>query len=589
MLISIFLCKGQEDTSVFYQLKILSDKAYPPHWHYQSMHSTLKMIDEELRMFEKKAREQGYYEAAVDSVLRGDTFIIARFHLGEKYDWGSIQPGNIPNGVLSGLGIRMSDYEKEKLKQERIPVLMDLILDYYENHGYPFASVSIRNITIQDKKANGQLHIEKGPFIVFDSIFVKGDARVSASFLSNFLGIRPGMPYSEKLYRAIDQKIKSLPFVSVWRQSVVFFVGDKARPAVHLNKRPSDQVNGIIGFAPNTAVGSTNKLLLTGEFQIKLQNLFQSSKSFDLYWRSFRERSQELKAGVQLPYILHSPLGVELRANFLKFDTLYTELEPFVGFQYLFDATNKLKLYYRNKSTNLISVDTNSIKSLKTLPATNAMSNNYYGIVLLFNKLDYIFNPRKGWVADLDLAVGQRIIRKDIRISGLRIPVVGNPAETYSLYDSIQLKTSQLKIAYTASYFLPLKKSSTFMLQVSGEHLVSERIYFNELLRFGGIKSLRGFNEQSFFASSYSILNIEYRYLFGQNSYFQLFWNGAYYEDASVSRNTLFTDMPWGVGSGVNLETASGIFSIYYALGSQNGQPIAVKNGKIHFGITSYF
>ncbi|MCC6690169.1 MAG: hypothetical protein IT235_01425, partial [Bacteroidia bacterium] len=53
--------------------------------------------------------------------------------------------------------------------------------------------------------------------------------------------------------------------------------------------------------------------------------------------------------------------------------------------------------------------------------------------------------------------------------------------------------------------------------------------------------------------------------------------------------NTSVHDTPYGFGAGTSFETKAGIFSLDYALGSQLGNPIYLKSGKIHFGIVSYF
>jgi hypothetical protein len=108
-------------------------------------------------------------------------------------------------------------------------------------------------------------------------------------------------------------------------------------------------------------------------------------------------------------------------------------------------------------------------------------------------------------------------------------------------------------------------------------------------MREGGINSLKGFNEQSIFASNFNMIDIEYRYLIGDDSHIKLFWNGAYYEDKSFGRLNKITDYPWGFGIGGNFETGAGLLSIMYALGKEKNNRFDLRTGKIHFGISSYF
>ena len=48
-------------------------------------------------------------------------------------------------------------------------------------------------------------------------------------------------------------------------------------------------------------------------------------------------------------------------------------------------------------------------------------------------------------------------------------------------------------------------------------------------------------------------------------------------------------DIPYGLGAGINFETKPGIFSISYALGSQQNNPLLFKTAKIHFGFINFF
>jgi hemolysin activation/secretion protein len=130
-------------------------------------------------------------------------------------------------------------------------------------------------------------------------------------------------------------------------------------------------------------------------------------------------------------------------------------------------------------------------------------------------------------------------------------------------------------------------RQATINVGLNGAFLSTDRLYENELTRIGGNSSLRGFDEESIFASTYLIGTLEYRYLLEQNSYLFLFGNGAWYENVAVNRN--IRDWPYGFGAGLSFETKAGIFVISYALGSQFGNPIEFRSAKVHLGISSLF
>ena len=117
--------------------------------------------------------------------------------------------------------------------------------------------------------------------------------------------------------------------------------------------------------------------------------------------------------------------------------------------------------------------------------------------------------------------------------------------------------------------------------------MVNGQLYSNELYRIGGIKTQRGVDEASIYASSYAIGTVEYRFLFEENSNLFLFTDQGWWEDQS--RTPLLTDTPLGFGAGTSFETQAGIFSLTYALGRQFNNPIELRGGKVHFGFTSLF
>ena len=88
----------------------------------------------------------------------------------------------------------------------------------------------------------------------------------------------------------------------------------------------------------------------------------------------------------------------------------------------------------------------------------------------------------------------------------------------------------------------------TFLTHLELDTYHAPSIYQNELYRFGGTNSLRGFNEESIFATTKTILTFEYRFLLDQNSAVFAFFNQGFYENTSLN---YVKDMPYGFGFGI--------------------------------------
>jgi hemolysin activation/secretion protein len=114
----------------------------------------------------------------------------------------------------------------------------------------------------------------------------------------------------------------------------------------------------------------------------------------------------------------------------------------------------------------------------------------------------------------------------------------------------------------------------------------ADTVYANEQIRFGGLKTLRGFDEEALLATSMARVSVEYRFLLDQNSHLLVFFDQALYENRTRS---YYRDMPFGFGAGMSFGTKVGMFSLVYGLGSQFGNPINIRDGKIHVGYLAVF
>ena len=237
-------------------------------------------------------------------------------------------------------------------------------------------------------------------------------------------------------------------------------------------------------------------------------------------------------------------------------------------------GNNYFKAFYKSRQSTLLS--TKGLETITVLPPYADIEANTYGLEINFEKLDYRFNPRKGYTILANASAGNRTILKNSKIN-------------QAVYNGLELKAVQYESEFTGNLFIPLFSKSTLRVRSQSAWFKSRSIFQNELYRIGGIKTLRGFDEESIYSSFYVIGSLEYRYLLEENSYLYFFTDAAYYENLSVSFTGDRYDTPFGFGTGISFETKAGIFSINYALGKQWDNPIFLRSGKVHFGVVNYF
>ncbi|MCO6488330.1 MAG: BamA/TamA family outer membrane protein [Phaeodactylibacter sp.] len=549
----------------------------PPASHADSL-AVIAFLEEKVR----ELRLAAYLEASVDSLAQRDSTFIAYLHLGPAYEWVRLNADSVPELFLNAAGFRERLYQGSPFRFAQLRRLQERLLEYSENHGYPFAQVWLDDIRVGGGQARGRLRLDRGPLILMQKLEVEGDVKISKAYLSNYLGIREGAPYDNGRVLRIRNRIRELPFLKLDEDPIVTFIGDRATLRLLLGKKRASRFDFVIGVLPQNASGrqeNNRNLLITGTFNGELLNQFGLGERIYAAFEQLRPETQELELEFNYPYVLGLPFGADFRFNLYKRDTSYLDIESDLGIQYLFEGGNYIKAFWNNRSSSLLTVNEEQLERLERLPATLDVRNAYFGLEYALQRLDYRFNPRRGWAAFLRGGAGTKRIERNNRIVELGYG---------ELYDTITLRSFQYKLSARLEGYLPLFSRSTIKGGVQGGAIIAEEpVFFNEQFRIGGNRLLRGFDEESIFATNYGVATLEYRLLIGQNSYLYLFGDYAYVEDKTTTRNV--TDQPNGFGAGITFETGVGLFGVSLAYGKQLDNPIDFSAPKVHFGYVSMF
>jgi hypothetical protein len=298
-------------------------------------------------------------------------------------------------------------------------------------------------------------------------------------------------------------------------------------------------------------------------------------------------KSPRLNLAFQQPYIFKTPLGLDFSFDLFKKDSSFLNLNTQIGIQYLVSARQTGKVFFQQFTTNLLTIDTNQIKATLQLPQYIDVSTSNLGVDYQYNNTDYRINPRSGNDLGLTISGGLRKIKRNTTITSLTEDINGNDFDFNSLYDTLQDKAYILKFRGYAAHFFKLNKQSTIKTGLQGGWIQSKDVFKNEIFQIGGYKLLRGFDEESIYATQYAVATAEYRFLIGLNSY--LFG----FTDFGIANNRSYTEKMnhnyLGMGLGIAFETKAGIFNLTYAVGKRNDQNLNLRQSKIHFGFVSLF
>jgi len=536
---------------------------------YKTSHSSKTSITKELNLVYASLINEGFISASIDSVLYDSLICTAYVFIGEKYKWTKLKHNKTDQALLSKLGYAEKLFSNKPFKNSELSTLIEKTLVYCENNGYPFASVKLDSVEVKNSVISAKLSIDKNEFVKLDSLVVEGNGKINPKFLNRYLGIKNGMAYNEAAFKSVSKKIKQLPFLTEKKPPVLRLTDKQNKLYLFLDKKNASQFDGIVGILPN----DKGKTVFTGDVKIKLvNNILKNGETFDINWRRLQTQTQDLKAAIIYPYLFGLPIGVDYNIKIYKKDTSFIDVNNGIGLNYYFSGLNHIKALYKQRNTNLIS--TSGLTNVLVLPEYADVTTKSYGLGVLFEQLDYKFNPKKGISFYTQGSVGTRQIKKNPKINDIA-------------YSKVPLKSSQYQIEGNLTGFINLKNNHVLKISSQYGSVFGNQIYKNELFRIGGLRTLRGFDEESIYASTYVIPSLEYRFLFERNSNLFLFAEGAWYENQSISSH--ISDTPMSVGAGINFETKAGIFNLSYALGKQFNTSFDLRTGKIHAGLTALF
>lgn len=547
---------------------------------FASLQGAMEYINELPQLLANK----GYPAASVDSFWQQDNHLHIRLYTGAHYQWLQLHETQQANQYLQQVGYRPGMFTNKIFTVAGYQKMQEQLLNYFENTGHPFATVSLDSIRVVENKIEATLNINPGVEYHIDSIRVHGKASLKNRFLQQYLGIPNNSLYNRQVLNRIDKKIRELPYLQSTQASEVSMYGAGAVIELYLEPKKSSQVNFLLGFLPSS--GSDQKLQVTADVNLDLRNLLNAGEALLLKWQQLQPKSPRLNLGFDQPYIFKSPFGFSFFFNLFKKDSNYVQLAAQAGLQYDINHTQSAKLFMQWQTNTLLggAIDTNAIKFQKKLPDNIDMNAVNAGITYQVYQTDYRFNPRKGNELTLTATVGIKRLKESNDVLSIKDPFF----DYAKLYDTLTLKSYQLRLKADAAHYFPVGRQAVIKSAVKSGYYSSPSVFRNDLFQIGGYQILRGFDEESIYASFYTVFTSEYRYLLGQNSYLfgftDLGFTKTRYQDVNI-QNTFI-----GGGMGISYETKAGLLNLSLALGKRNDVPFNIRSAaKIHFGYINYF
>lgn len=514
--------------------------------------SILYSADNNVRALSYELTEKGYFlhEITIDTLEK--TIII---NSGRHFD------DIILNGTQS---VELSIFKKKKpilrLSPKELADYLERQTMKFANMGFPFVQISLDSIRISEAQIEANLKVSKGKYYTFKKLNIKGDSSISQRTIHGIIDYQLNEAYAELKVRDVDRKIEQCSFIASIKPAEIMYTSEGFEIFIYVKSIKVSFLRGALGLQPNPV---SQKMALTGEVNLKLENALKKGELLKFNWRSIKPQTQRMNFNFNYPYLFQTPFGIEAQLLLYKRDSTFLDLNTELNISYTLGNGFKLRAHYRFLQSSILSgaVSSNEFSSL------NGYRTNSYGLSLAKQKLDNLVNPSKGRLFSSKLYVGQRILDEDST-------------------EILDLKNTTLSGHLMYREFLPVFPRHVLHFAALFDFYSSAKIFENELYRFGGLNTLRGFNEEQLFASTKAQLTFEYRFLLDESSNVFLFYDQCFYENVASS---YYNDKPFGFGGGISFGSNIGVFAITYAIGKEFSNPIDLRSSKIHFGYTAYF
>jgi hypothetical protein len=352
--------------------------------------------------------------------------------------------------------------------------------------------------------------------------------------------------FNQEIVKQLYDDINSFEFITQTKYPQILFTNDSTKIYTYIEKRKANTFDGYIGFSNN----ESKKITLNGYLDISLINTLHAGEQFSLYWKSDGNQQTTFNTKLEIPYIFKTSLGLKAQLNIFKQDSTFQNTKTAIDLGYYINYNSKIYLGYQSTESSDIQNTNSAIIS--------DFKNSYITSTFDYKKIDHSNNLflRKAYL-NLLIGYGKRNTND-------------NP-ETAEASD-------QFYTNLNASYNFELNKKNFIFLNSQNLYLKSKNYISNELFRFGGLNSIRGFSENSLQGNSANLLITEYRYLASQNLYIHSILDYGIYQDQTLTENNKKFNNLISIGVGFGLLTKNGLLKIIIANGSTNKAEIKFYN-----------
>lgn len=506
-----------------------------------------KLVFAEIEILNDRLQKMGYLESAIQENTK----------LNDSVREIKIDLKNQIKKCELYIGIKKNDdLDFENIKKDTARIAFSELLGFLEKkrnqlekEGYSLAKITLTAINQKEKLFCANLNITLDQIRKINGIEVKGLSNFPKGHLKNLERNYKSKKFTKEELERLKQEVDQYEFVKQIKYPEFLFTKDSTKVFLYLEKKESNTFDGFVGFGNDE---TTQKIRFTGFLDLNLRNILKSGEKIGLLWKSDGKDQKTLSVGLELPYLHKSPIGIKTNLNLFRQDSLFQNTKIGLEIGYSLFSKSKIYLGYQTETSSVLKTDSlfelNDYKN-KFITTSFELSSNLTRQTLLREKNNLSFK----------IGFGNR--RSD------------------------NIIISQILTLLTFKKSIPLNSKSNIEIKSQNYLLKSNKFIKNELYRYGGINSIRGFNENSLQGNFFTSVLTEYQYLLAPALLLNTILDYGIYEDRTNSTSGKLL----GLGFGLKILTKNGLLNLIYANGTTENQAVKLSNSIIHISLKTNF
>lgn len=515
---------------------------------YITKHNTLKQLVDEIIFTNKKLSESGYIEnKLLENTKENDSSYIATISLESIikniHIYIGIKKDKYPSFLFN------TNHDSITLPYSQIKPFLKQTTKNLEHNGFAFAKVKFANIQKKGHEIYADLDIKTENKRILNAIEIKYQDQQKKIFPKGaekqINKKYKNTVFNQKTIEQLYQDFEKFDFIHQIKYPEILFTKDTTKVFVYLEKRKANLFDGYLGFNNN----ESKKITLNGYLNLNLVNAIQNGETISIYWKNDGNNQKFFNANLTIPYVFKSPIGIKGEINIFKQDSIFQNTKTALQLGYSLDYNKRI--YFGYESTESSDIQNSNSQNL------NDFKNAFFNSTIEYKKN----NPRKNLFPlktklNITLGTGKRSSTADSSIK--------QNFANFNIMNDFYINEKNIINVKNQNYYL---KSNTYLT--------------NELFRFGGINSVRGFSENSLQANLITAFMTEYRYLVTPNLYFNSILDYCYYQDPTTLIVENKNKKILGIGLGFGAQSANGIIRFAITNGKAKNEEIKFYNTNI--------